>query len=116
MFANNQRRVSLCLQAYALVLHALGRTSEATPLLERALTIQEALYESDHPSIASTSASLVSLYLTEGRHKEAQPLANRALKTWESKLGPRHPNTAAALNNLAQVYRFQRLSASAYRC
>ena len=41
----------------------MGRTAEATPLLERALTIQEALYESDHPNIASTSASLVSLYL-----------------------------------------------------
>jgi tetratricopeptide (TPR) repeat protein len=113
IFPNNDVRVSLCLQAYALVLHGRGRTSQATPLLERALTIQEASYESDHPNIASTSTSLVSLYLEEGRYDQAEKHEDRALKIWASKLGPQHPNIAAALNNLAQVYRFQQRYAEA---
>jgi tetratricopeptide (TPR) repeat protein len=81
-----------------------GRYSEAEPLFQQALAIQEQQLDPDHPDTAASLNNLALLYQLIGRYGEAEPLYARSLAIREQQLGPNHPNTAQSLNNLAGLY------------
>src|SRR6516162_3402663 len=83
------------------------RYSEAMPLAQRALAIQEKALGPNHPSVAVSLNNLAELYQAEGRYAEAEPLYKRSLAIREKALGPVHPDVAASLGNLAQLYKDQ---------
>jgi tetratricopeptide (TPR) repeat protein len=72
--------------------------------MERALKIDEASLDKDHPDVAIDLNNLAQLYKATNRLKEAEPLMKRVVTIFEKSLGPHHPNVAAALNNLALLY------------
>jgi tetratricopeptide (TPR) repeat protein len=84
-----------------------GRYSEAIPLVQRALAIQEKIRGPNHPAVATQLNNLAALYDYQGRHANAKPLLKRSLAMREKTLGPNHPDVANSLNNLAEAYRKQ---------
>ena len=83
------------------------RYSEAMPLAQRALGIQEKALGPNHPSVANLLSNLAFLYVKQGRYAEAEPLYKRSLAIREKALGPDHPDVAASLGDLAQFYKDQ---------
>ncbi|MEO0533328.1 MAG: CHAT domain-containing tetratricopeptide repeat protein [Cyanobacteria bacterium P01_A01_bin.123] len=88
-------------------LYQAGHYSEAIPLAEEALAINEAALGPNHPDTVVSLNNLALLYDSQGRYEEAEPLYLQALEIRESVLGPNHPDTAVSLNNLALMYEFQ---------
>lgn len=76
---------------------------EAEPLLRRALQMDETIFGSDHPRVATTLNNLATLLKDTNRLTEAEPLLRRALLIDETCLGLDHPNVAVDLNNLATL-------------
>src|SRR6516164_6797422 len=94
-------------------LYSQGRYSEATPLAQRALEIQEKALGPHHPTVANLLNNLALLYVEQDRYAEAEPLFKRSLAIREKALGSDHPDVAASLNNLAQLYKDQGRNADA---
>jgi len=90
-----------------LIAQRVGRYSEAEPLYNRALAIDEKAYGLNHPEVATDLNNLAALYKTQGRYAQAEPLYKRSLAIKEKALGPDHPAVATSLNNLAELYRTQ---------
>ncbi|MGM1059632.1 FxSxx-COOH system tetratricopeptide repeat protein [Saccharothrix sp. Mg75] len=84
----------------ATYLRTHGRPGDAHPLLERALTIDEATYGPDHPEVATDLSNLGGALSDLGRPGDAHPLLERALAITEATYGPDHPAVATLLNNL----------------
>jgi tetratricopeptide (TPR) repeat protein len=91
----------LYLNAHATILQLMGRYSEAEPLLQRALAINEKTLGSNHPDVASNLNNLANLLCDQGKYNEAEPIFRRAIAIDEKVLGPNHPDVARDLNNLA---------------
>jgi tetratricopeptide (TPR) repeat protein len=91
----------------ALTLDAQARYSEAEPLYQRALAIDEKALGPNHPNVATNLNNLAALYKEQGKYSEAEALYQRALAIDEKAFGPNHPNVATNLNNLAALYRAQ---------
>ena len=81
-----------------------GRYTEAEPLVERSLEIDEQQLGADHLDTAIKLNNLAVLYKSMGRYSEAEPLYERSLHICEQHLGADHPDTAIRLNNLAVLY------------
>ena len=81
-----------------------GRFTEALPLLERSLAINESALGEEHPLTALSLNNLAGLYRATGQFEEALPLYERSLAIRESALGEQHPDTGVSLNNLAALY------------
>jgi tetratricopeptide (TPR) repeat protein len=96
-------RLTLLLTNAAGYLRMLGRPLDAQPLLERALTIDEATYGPDHPTAATHRNNLATVLRDLGRPADALLLLERALAIGEASHGPDHPVVASRLNNLAMV-------------
>jgi tetratricopeptide (TPR) repeat protein len=75
--------------------------SEAEPLYQRALAIDEKSFGPDHPNVATGLNNLAGLLRDTNRHAEAEPLYRRALSINEKSFGPDHPKVAIRVNNLA---------------
>jgi tetratricopeptide (TPR) repeat protein len=82
-----------------------ARYSEAEPLYQRALAINEKALGIDHPSTAISLNNLALLYDNQGRYGEAEPLFQRALAIRENALGPDHPHTVLSVRNYAAFLR-----------
>ncbi|HQW30305.1 MAG TPA: tetratricopeptide repeat protein, partial [Verrucomicrobiales bacterium] len=80
-----------------------NRLTEAEPLMQRALKIDEASFGPKHPNVAIRLGNLAALLYATNRFTEAEPLMQRALKIDEANFGPEHPDVAIRLNNLAQL-------------
>jgi tetratricopeptide (TPR) repeat protein/transcriptional regulator with XRE-family HTH domain len=80
---------------------AVGDYVRTLPLLERALTIYEKAFGSEHPNTATTVTVLAMMLEAKDDRASAQPLYERALTIREKALGPDHPDTASSLDNLA---------------
>jgi tetratricopeptide (TPR) repeat protein len=94
----------------AKLLNRLGRYfygraaySQAWPLFERALTINEKVPGPEHPDTATSLDNLAGVLHDRGELVRARSLLKRALLIREKALGPEHPHTAASLNNLGEV-------------
>jgi hypothetical protein len=75
----------------------------ARALLERALSIDEATFGPNHPTVAIDVNNLGMVAKQHGDLESARALLERALRICEQKLGPDHPNTRIARGNLAGV-------------
>jgi tetratricopeptide (TPR) repeat protein len=91
-------RAGVYLQVHALL-------TDAKTLLERALTINEAIHGPRHPDIATDLSSLARVLRDLGQPATALPLQERALAIDEANYGPGHPAVARDLNNLARILR-----------
>jgi len=94
----------LVLNFLGVVLDAEAKYSEAEPLYQRALSIDEKVLGPEHPTVAEGLSNLARLYADQGKYAEAEPLFKRALVIHEKALGPEHPDVARDLNNLAALY------------
>jgi tetratricopeptide (TPR) repeat protein len=83
------------------------RCTEAEPLLQRALSLNERVLGVEHPDTATNLNNLGDLYWMQGKHTEAELLYQRALSLRERVLGVEHPDLARSLNSLAVLYREQ---------
>jgi tetratricopeptide (TPR) repeat protein len=84
-----------------------GQYTEAEPLYQRALAIDEKSLGQDHPDVATRLNNLAQLYWNQGRYTEAEPLYQRALAIDVQTLGAKHPDTADTLHALAGLYQDQ---------
>jgi tetratricopeptide (TPR) repeat protein len=84
----------------ATYLQVLGQPATARPLFERALTITEATYGPDHPTVATQLNNLALALRDLGKPADARPLFERALTITEATYGPDHPHTATIQRNL----------------
>jgi tetratricopeptide (TPR) repeat protein len=94
----------------AFVLNQLGlylrdrpQWTDARAALERALTIDEAAYGPDHPSVATTVSNLGGVLHALGDLAGARAAFERALTIDEAAYGPDHPSVATTVNNLGSV-------------
>ena len=71
--------------------------------MRRALAIDEASLDTQHPDVARDLNNLAQLLQATNRLAEAEPLMRRALAIVEASFGSQHPNVAIHLNNLAQL-------------
>src|SRR5215468_11582404 len=60
------------LNQQVIQLYNQGRYSEAMPLAQRALAIQEKALGPNHPSVANLLSNLAFLYHNQGRYAEAE--------------------------------------------
>ncbi len=81
-----------------------GQYSEAEPLYQHALAINEQQRGPNHPETARSLNSLANLYTKQDKYEQAEPLYQRALTIREHMLGAEHPDTARSLNGLALLY------------
>ncbi|NEO89987.1 MAG: tetratricopeptide repeat protein [Moorea sp. SIO3G5] len=88
-------------------LYQQGKYSEAIPLWERVLEIQQQLLGEEHPDVATSLNTLAELYLFQGRYQEAEPLYRQALDLRKRLLGEEHPDVATTLKHLATLYSIQ---------
>jgi serine/threonine protein kinase len=82
-------------------LYSRSLYSEAEPLLQKALDLDQILYGSVHVEIAVGLINLAMLFRATGRLEEAEPLMRRALEIDQTLFGDRHPIKARDLNCLA---------------
>ena len=83
---------------------AMGRTDDATTLLEANLTDRERVLGPDHPDTLASRHNLARAYRADGRIPEAVTLSQANLTDRERVLGPDHPDTLASRHNLARAY------------
>jgi tetratricopeptide (TPR) repeat protein len=93
------------LNQQATQLYNQGRYSEAIPLAQRALAIQEKALGPDHPDVALSLNNLAELY--RAQNADAEPLYKRSLAIDETALGPNHASVTGTLNNLGALYQAQ---------
>jgi tetratricopeptide (TPR) repeat protein len=92
------------LNQQAAQLYSQGRYSEAIPLAQRVLALEEETLGRDHPYVATALISLAELYLRQGRYADAEPLVARSIAIRQKILGPDHPDVATSLHELANLY------------
>jgi tetratricopeptide (TPR) repeat protein len=96
---------SWLLDGAATYLQVHARLTEARPLFERALAIDEATHGSDHPHVAAALNNLALTLQDLGDPAEARPLQERALAITEAAYGPDHPTVAVIRGNLSRMVR-----------
>jgi tetratricopeptide (TPR) repeat protein len=88
-----------------LYLRGRAEFAEAKSHLERALTLAEKAYGSDHPEVAIRVNNLGSVLKALGDLPAAKEHYERALAIGEEVYGKDHPNVAIRVNNLGSVLR-----------
>lgn len=118
---------SLLMRDYALVLEEgaslLVRTALylricalyglAEPLFQDALRLQEQLFGTDHPIVATTVSYLADIKREQNNFEQGEALFLRALAIQERMLGKEHTDVALSLRGLADLYRMQEKNAQA---
>jgi tetratricopeptide (TPR) repeat protein len=102
---NDDGMQSWAMNDLAQLLLATNRLQEATPLIHRALAIDEQFYGAEHPTVAIRLNNLAQLLQATNQLAEAEPLIRRALAIDEKSYGAEHPKVAGRLNNLAMLLR-----------
>lgn len=92
------------LNRVGIYLREYGSYNLAESLLQRALTIAEQLFGSEHLETASLLNDLGMLYQVQGKREQSESYSRRALHIWEPTLGPEHIRLALPLNNLGMLY------------
>ena len=82
----------------------LSRYSEAIPLAQKALAIEEKVLGPEHPTVANSLDNLAGMYFNLGDYRKVEPLLKKALEIREKALGPEHPTVANSLDNLAGIH------------
>ncbi|MBN8227117.1 serine/threonine protein kinase [Corallococcus macrosporus] len=88
-----------------------SRSSEALPLIQQGLALQERLHGRDSPRLARGLLTLASTQRSMGRKEDALATVQRARNILEAAYGPDHPKVAITLNNiggtLVELQRYQ---------
>jgi tetratricopeptide (TPR) repeat protein len=86
-----------------LLYYAQGAYDTAYPELQRALTIRESIFGTNHPDISEILNSLAILIKRQGNYSQAQTLYERALEICMEQFGSHHADTTRTLSNLATL-------------
>ena len=81
--------------------HKNGRTEEAIPALEKALTLHEQTFGEHHLNTADVMSELGAIYRVQSRHPDAQRCLRRALRIHEALCGCDSEEAARDLSHLA---------------
>ena len=84
-------------------LRFLGRFEEAKFVTTIAIEIEEAVYEPNHPTLATSYSNLALLEQDLGNLERAKELLNKAIEIEEAAYEPNHPTLATSYSNLALV-------------
>jgi tetratricopeptide (TPR) repeat protein len=101
----NQEIVTSMLNTAGLYLQSRAQFGEARAAFERALRIDEAVYGSEHPRVATDVNNLGTVLRDLGELVEARAALERALQINEAVYGPEHPRVATAVNGLGNLLR-----------
>jgi tetratricopeptide (TPR) repeat protein len=74
---------------------------------EKCINVCQALFNGDHPDVASSLNNLAALYTSQGRYSQAERLYTQALEMRERLFNGDHPDVASILDNLAALYTSQ---------
>ncbi|MGE6761970.1 protein kinase domain-containing protein [Corallococcus interemptor] len=77
-----------------------SRSSDALPVIQQGLALQERLHGRDSPKLARGLLMLASTQRSMGRKEEALATIQRARDILEAAYGPDHPKVAIAINNM----------------
>ncbi|RKI74501.1 serine/threonine-protein kinase [Corallococcus sp. AB049A] len=77
-----------------------SRSSDALPVIQQGLALQERLHGRDSPRLARGLLMLASTQRSMGRKEEALATIHRARDILEAAYGPDHPKVAIAINNM----------------
>ncbi|HEU5227960.1 MAG TPA: FxSxx-COOH system tetratricopeptide repeat protein [Ktedonobacteraceae bacterium] len=95
----------------ALLLHKMadyltqrGQYTDAEPLLQRALQLQESILGIEHPDLAASLNRLAELFRIQSRYGEAEALFQQALSLQEHALEPDLARMATSLTGLADLF------------
>ncbi|MFN6153666.1 MAG: tetratricopeptide repeat protein, partial [Dolichospermum sp.] len=109
--AENNLPVSMVADEISWVFEGLGRFYKVQGLYQVAgfwyqqwVKVNQTLFTSDHPDVATSLNNLALLYDSQGRYSEAEPLSLDALKMRRRLFTGDHPDVATSLNNLALLY------------
>lgn len=80
-----------------------GETDAAQASFNRALTLAEAFYSPQHPTVGNLRAYLMALDVDRGRYAQAERQARTLLANVQRRLGPQHRNTGLAWNSLGII-------------
>lgn len=90
-------------ESLILFLNRRALWSEAVPLIQQTLRLQEKTLGLEHPYTATSLNNLAYLYQSQGRLSEADLLYKRALTIQQKMLGVEHPNTIIVTRNYATL-------------
>jgi tRNA A-37 threonylcarbamoyl transferase component Bud32 len=88
---------------WGIALSADRAREEAEAESRRALAQLENSLGAEHPTVASSHATLGLILAAQGKYEEAEVEHRRALALHEKTLGPEHPQTAESRCNLAEA-------------
>ena len=97
-------RLAAVLNCLAQVYEKQGKYSEAEPLYQRVLAIDEKVLGKDHGAIINDLDNLAVTYIKQKKYKEAEELFTKAVALDEKTYGKDHPKTAADLSYLVLLY------------
>ena len=83
-----------------LVYQSLGLYEQATPLLEKALSIRQQIFGNEHPKVAESMSNLAELTYFKCDYKAAEPLLRESLEMNRKLFGDEHIAVASSLNTL----------------
>lgn len=101
------------LSEQAQILQSTNRLDEAECLLLRALAINEARLDTNHPGVATSLNNLGQLFLNKRRFSEAEPLLRRALSISEANSVGNPLEVVPVLNNLGMLLKYTNRQAEA---
>lgn len=104
-FPPDDPRLVVSLKSLADLYDDQKKLTEAEPLYQRLLAIEEKVQGSDHPDVATTLYRLAKLYHAQGKMTEAEPLYQRALAIRDRVLGPTHPDVVMILESYGALLR-----------
>lgn len=87
----------------AQVLIDENRLGEAESAMQRAVTVIETAYGSDHPKLGAALGTLSQLLRAQRKTRESLAASERTLAVLDRAFGPEHPTVAGAHMNLAQA-------------
>ena len=102
-YAEDDTRVALMLNDYAVALHEKGRTADAEVRLRKALEIRRKRLGDQHPAVAESLQILGAMQRSQGRVDQAQASLEEALAIQRKVLGDHHPEVANTLNSLGML-------------
>jgi tetratricopeptide (TPR) repeat protein len=98
-----REHTSFVLNELGLYLQARAQWTDARAAFERALTIGEAAYGPNHPTVATAVNNLGTVLRDLGDLAGARAAFERVLTIDEAVYGPEHPTVAFRVNNLGNV-------------
>jgi CHAT domain-containing protein/tetratricopeptide (TPR) repeat protein len=102
--ARQQLQKAERLDAQVVRLYQQGKSKEALPLAQEALTIRRQLLGEKHPDYARSLLNLGEQYHALYQNRQAEECYLRALALRKELLGEKHPAYATGLSRLARLY------------